>query len=66
MVKFFTVQVSPVPSTESHPPQPPKVPFGAAVIITSLPLGKELLEQTVPVAQLRPNGVLDTDPDPEP
>jgi hypothetical protein len=65
LVRFSMVQV--VPALMSHPVQPPKVPFGTAVNVTVVPVGKlPVQEEPVLDEQPRPAGELDMVPEPVP
>jgi hypothetical protein len=67
VVRSLMVHTSPVPSTVSHPPQPPNVPLATAVNVTVVPLAKEeLVQLTDELAQLSPAGELVTVPEPLP
>ena len=63
---MFTVHTSPVPSTESQPPQPPNVPLGAAVTMTGVPLVNVPMHGFAALVQLKPAGELVTVPVPVP
>jgi hypothetical protein len=65
LIKFWRTHVA--PESISHPAQPPKVPFGTAVKVTSVPVGKLPVQEPPGVAaQPKPAGELEIVPVPEP
>ena len=65
LIKFWRMQVA--PESISHPAQLPNVPFGTAVKVTSVPVGKLPVQEPPGVAaQPRPAGELEIVPVPVP